>query len=242
MQGQVKLIIGCDTGRANVGICGYDRKLKSISLSTTFKFSLALARRESQFNPSAYRVSAIDDEFFTLLSRLEKKFDPSEILGVVEDYAYGADNLQEIVKRSKGKDDLRRRLNELLKNSDRDPWGLAECSGVILANFARFKIPFIKIPPTQLKLFITGDGRAPKTLMMKTLKAEYGVALDTDHEFDALGLCHIGRYFCVFCENPGAFKKGYEREVMSSIAFDGKYRDVAIAINPRSEVNRLKLL
>lgn len=58
-------------------------------------------------------------------------------------------------------------------------------------------IPFVVVPPTVLKKFITGKGNAAKVEVSSTISARTGIVFSTDDEADAyalreLGLAHFG--------------------------------------------------
>lgn len=69
---------------------------------------------------------------------------------------------------------------------------LAEYRGVLSAALINAKQTVYEIPPSTLKLFITGKGNANKTAMITACVKRYGVTYETDDEYDAYGLCRLG--------------------------------------------------
>lgn len=70
---------------------------------------------------------------------------------------------------------------------------LGELGGVIRVGFYDEKIPYIEIPPTQLKKFITGKGTAPKEIMLKEVLKRYAFDTDDNNVADAYSLMQLGR-------------------------------------------------
>jgi len=59
------------------------------------------------------------------------------------------------------------------------------------------EVPFIIVPPTVLKKFITGKGNSPKELMLLEVYKRYGVSFDDNNTCDAYCLariCHAIKY------------------------------------------------
>jgi Holliday junction resolvasome RuvABC endonuclease subunit len=52
--------------------------------------------------------------------------------------------------------------------------------------------PFMDLPPTSLKLFVTGDGKATKEMMMKKIQEITKLGKMDDNVADAIGLCFFG--------------------------------------------------
>ena len=55
------------------------------------------------------------------------------------------------------------------------------------------EVPFIEIPPTSLKKFVTGKGNAKKDLMMLGVYKRWDFDPADDNEADAYGLAQFGR-------------------------------------------------
>lgn len=53
-------------------------------------------------------------------------------------------------------------------------------------------IPFVIVPPTQLKKFVSGKGNAPKELVMLDVYKRYGISFKDNNEADAYVLSRIG--------------------------------------------------
>ena len=195
-------IIGIDPGRAYTGICVWDLVTKKVIYSSTFGMPLGEARKEVKFNPSWYRLSEM---YNFLLSELAD-FRFSGVC-LIEDYPYYGKMTQEDYE-----------------NMDRSPLQLAESHGAIYCAMAAMKIPCIKVTPTQMKYFVTGKGFADKRLVIKKVYELYQEPLLDEHQFDALGLCHMGRYLVVFALNPKKFnEKGYEYLTLNSLLMDQRH-------------------
>ncbi len=55
------------------------------------------------------------------------------------------------------------------------------------------EIPFIEVPPTSLKKFVTGKGNAKKDLMLLNVYKRWEFDTEDDNEADAYGLAQFGR-------------------------------------------------
>lgn len=53
-------------------------------------------------------------------------------------------------------------------------------------------VPYLLVPPTSLKKFVTGKGNAEKSLMLLEVYKRFGVSPANDNEADAVGLYYIG--------------------------------------------------
>lgn len=53
-------------------------------------------------------------------------------------------------------------------------------------------VPYILVPPTTLKKFVTGKGNAEKSLMLLEVYKRFGITAANDNEADAVGLYHVG--------------------------------------------------
>ncbi len=73
---------------------------------------------------------------------------------------------------------------------------LAELGGVIrLAVSENMEVPYYEIAPTTLKMFITGNGRSPKNIMLEQIFRKYKIGsenLTDDNQVDAFGLAKFG--------------------------------------------------
>jgi len=89
----------------------------------------------------------------------------TEVSAFVEGYAYGAKYQRE---------------------------SLAELGGVIRRYLFLANLTFWIIPPTSLKLFVTGTGKASKNYMKKCTKEKWGQVFKSDDVCDAYGMSRLG--------------------------------------------------
>jgi Holliday junction resolvasome RuvABC endonuclease subunit len=76
------------------------------------------------------------------------------------------------------------------------PFDLGEVGGIVRLTLFDHKIPFLIIPPTQLKKFVSGNGQASKELMISAVKKKWLPALENQFDqADAIGLAQISRVF-----------------------------------------------
>lgn len=69
---------------------------------------------------------------------------------------------------------------------------LAELGGVIRRYIYLASLPYWIVPPTSLKLFVTGTGRASKNYMKKCTKDKWGQIFKSDDVCDAYGMARLG--------------------------------------------------
>lgn len=69
---------------------------------------------------------------------------------------------------------------------------LAELGGVMRRYFHVNSLDYWVIPPTSVKLFVTGSGKASKNYMKKCTKEKWGRDFRSDDECDAHGLARVG--------------------------------------------------
>jgi len=69
---------------------------------------------------------------------------------------------------------------------------LAELGGVIRRYLHLARLNFWIIPPTSLKLFVTGTGKATKNYMKKCTKENWGEIFKSDDVCDAYGMSQLG--------------------------------------------------
>jgi crossover junction endodeoxyribonuclease RuvC len=60
---------------------------------------------------------------------------------------------------------------------------MGHARGVILLAAAQQKIPIVSYAATQVKKIITGNGRAPKEQVQRTIQHELGMATRTQHDY-----------------------------------------------------------
>ena len=70
---------------------------------------------------------------------------------------------------------------------------LGELGGVTRLALWDEKIPYIEVPPTQVKKFITGKGGAQKDIVLKEVFKRYGADFDDNNIADAFALAQLGR-------------------------------------------------
>lgn len=93
-----------------------------------------------------------------------------EVLVVVEGYAYGAKYQRE---------------------------SLAELGGVMRRYFCVNELDYWVVPPTMLKSYITGNGKASKNYMKKCTKERWDLTFRSDDVCDAHGLARLGQQMLV---------------------------------------------
>jgi len=72
---------------------------------------------------------------------------------------------------------------------------LGEVGGLIKLTLLDEGVPFIVVPPTSLKLFVTGTGAARKELMQRAVYQKWNLEIDQEDACDAYGLAHVARVF-----------------------------------------------
>lgn len=75
---------------------------------------------------------------------------------------------------------------------------LGEISGVLKADFFTRGIPLTVVPPTTLKMFVTGKGQASKEQMLYSVNRKYQLSLSDDNIADALGLARFALFHYTF--------------------------------------------
>lgn len=70
---------------------------------------------------------------------------------------------------------------------------LAELGGVMRRYFCLHELDYWVIPPTMLKAYITGTGKASKNYMKKCTKEKWDLAFKSDDVCDAHGLARLGQ-------------------------------------------------
>ena len=206
-------LFGIDIGRAETGYVGYDTESKEIILNNTIVLPIGKMRTKSGgINPTAYRLTTFRERF---QEDLFKAIVGHDAFGMIEDYAYGDQQI----------------TLEDFRKMDKMSLEVAEMHGVVYEAMAEIGIHYYKVPPSQLKCFITGNGQCEKLDMIKALKSKYNKELETHHEYDALGCVHILRYLLAYLGNPESLHEGtYEKMVCTQIAYDGKYSGVSAKI------------
>jgi crossover junction endodeoxyribonuclease RuvC len=73
--------------------------------------------------------------------------------------------------------------------------GMAEARGAVLVAIAAAGIDVVEYPPTEIKLAVTGNGRAEKDQVRAMVRRLTGHAAPTDHAADAIAaaICHVFR-------------------------------------------------
>ena len=206
-------VFGFDPGRANTGMIDFNMDNKKVENFDTIELPIAKMRNEIPFNQVAHRLKLLQNAVYEFIVKgIERTKDMP--LAVIEEYTYGDMGLS----------------YEEFRKADKDVLGVGETHGAIMAVLAGFRIPYIKVIPSQMKYFITGNGHCTKMEIIKAMAKEYQVAMDDDHQYDALALVHIGRYFLAFCKNPTVITEGsYEYNVIVNIAYNQRYVGVSKA-------------
>jgi Holliday junction resolvasome RuvABC endonuclease subunit len=70
---------------------------------------------------------------------------------------------------------------------------LGELGGVIRVALHDLNVPYIEIPPTQAKKFVTGAGGSQKDIVIKEIFKRFGVDTNDNNIADAIGLMFLGR-------------------------------------------------
>lgn len=73
--------------------------------------------------------------------------------------------------------------------------GMAEARGALLVAIARAGVDIVEYPPTEIKLAVTGSGRAEKDQVRAMVARLAGDAADSDHAADAIAaaICFLHR-------------------------------------------------
>jgi Holliday junction resolvasome RuvABC endonuclease subunit len=110
------------------------------------------------------RLSWLVDEIEKIVDIQESKF------AVIEGYAMGAQSARSRV------------------------FDIGELGGAVKVMLHRYKIPIMIVPPTSLKMYVTGNGRAEKTELKAVLKKWFRKKYATLDEVDAFGLFLLAAY------------------------------------------------
>lgn len=92
---------------------------------------------------------------------------------------------------------------------------LGELGGVIRDRLITHGIPYIDVPPTKLKKFVTGKGNANKEQMAVGTYKRWGREFATNDEVDAFALAMLG-WAVLHPENDGHLT-AFQREIVESI-------------------------
>jgi len=79
--------------------------------------------------------------------------------------------------------------------SQNRPFDLGEVGGAVRLCLYDHGVPFVVVPPTSLKKFVTGNGQAKKDKVQEVIKQIWGLEIPQDDESDAYGLSHVARAF-----------------------------------------------
>lgn len=130
---------------------------------------------------------------------LDKDFEiKSQNLLRVNDKVKGAERLVDIengfhtIIRDFPKEDLTFFVEGYAYGAKYQRESLAELGGVVRRHLYLQNLSFWIVPPTSLKLFVTGTGRAKKNFMKKCTKDKWGQAFKSDDVCDAYGLARLG--------------------------------------------------
>lgn len=137
------------------------------------------------------------------LRRLVSAFEPN--YAVIEGYSYGSPTGQ---------------------------FALGEVGGIARLVLTGNQIPYIVVPPTSLKKYVTGNGNATKIMMALQVQEELGLSIHDDNECDAYCLAALGSH--VFESNLVDFKSNETRD---KIIKDIKHNPLS---HPKSKKPRQK--
>jgi len=111
-------------------------------------------------------------------------------------------------------------------------FALGEVGGIARLVLTGNQIPYIIVPPTSLKKYVTGNGNATKIMMALQVQEELGLAIHDDNECDAYCLAAVGSH--VFESNLVDFKSNETRD---KIVRDIKHNPLS---HPKSKKPRSK--
>lgn len=70
---------------------------------------------------------------------------------------------------------------------------LGEWGGVLRLMLFRIGLPFVEIPPSTLKKYVTGKGNSKKNQMLLSVFKKWGITCEDDNQSDAYGLAQLIR-------------------------------------------------
>lgn len=117
---------------------------------------------------------------------------------------------------------------------------LAELGGVMRRYLYLNKLQFWIIPPTSLKIFVTGTGRAKKNFMKKCTKDRWGLSFKSDDVCDAYGMARLGQTALQVLDGAMDLSQldSTERQVIEDIVQNPElYRNKNTASNRKKKVN-----
>lgn len=72
---------------------------------------------------------------------------------------------------------------------------LGECGGTLKLCMYKHQLPFIIVPPTTLKKFVTGNGGSNKDAMARWTKTKWQIEINQEDVCDAYGLARVAREY-----------------------------------------------
>lgn len=78
------------------------------------------------------------------------------------------------------------------RNRMQGTFDMAELGGVMKLLFFSWGLPIVLVPPTTLKLYVTGKGNSPKEVVMKDIKRRWGKSFVDSDKADAFALQQFG--------------------------------------------------
>jgi len=102
---------------------------------------------------------------------------------------------------------------------------LAELGGVMRRYLHLANLHFWIIPPTSLKLFVTGTGKASKNYMKKCTKEKWDKVFKSDDVCDAYGMSRLGMSVMRVLKGVDGYKhlEQYQQNVLKDILYNQEF-------------------
>ena len=104
-------------------------------------------------------------------------------------------------------------------------FSLGELGGVLKLLILERGIDILLVPPTSLKMYVTGKGNADKDAVSNALRERIGVAFSTSDQYDATGLLLMGEAFLDRRKLPRD-RKHHEYKAVKSCSFLQSFANV----------------
>ena len=115
---------------------------------------------------------------------------PGKLQGVTR-LAYIRDELRHVISNYEGIQFAA--LEGYSMESVNRSFDLGELGGLVRILLHDEGIPFVVVPPTSLKLFVSSNGNASKEMMREAVFKRWGIDLEQNDICDAFGLAHVAR-------------------------------------------------